>query len=148
MTLPMLPDHARQTIKAIDQRLAELEAETNKLHIARDAVLRVSQTSENPENFQLTRPTVDLSDCPLTIEEMVILRDRHKIIRAIAERRPDRRAHVGKAAQWLFGAGIVHTVPVNLAKALGRRMRNDPDNWVDEGDRWFRLRDDREGERI
>ena len=75
------------------------------------------------------------------MEEMVALRDRRAIIRAMSERNPDGRVHVGQAAVWLHGSGIVSTVPTNMRKSLSRRMRNEPETWAHEGQGWFRLID-------
>ena len=81
-----------------------------------------------------------MSGCPLSVEEMINLRDRHRIIRELATRSREGRVHVPQAAQWLHGAGVVQTIPTNMSKALARKMRNDPD-WISETGGWFRLVD-------
>ena len=140
MTQKTLPDHARETIQAIDHRLAELERERRDLMMSRATVVKLFQQTDMPASRQ-ERFIVDLGQCPLTVEEMAELRDRHAIIRAMAERDSDRRVQVGQAAQWLYNAGIVSTAPANLRKALTRRMKTQQDTWEDLGGGAFRLID-------
>ena len=140
---PDLPDHNRETISDIDSRLAALEAERTELLAARETVRKLNQgTARNAAYPATGRAGGDaMAGCPLTTAEMVSLRDRYAIIRAMAERTTDGRIHVGQAARWLHGAGIVKTVPQNLAKSLARRMRGEPDIWESLGGGWFRLID-------
>ena len=146
MTQQNLPSHLQQTLDHFDRRLAENEAEKQDLLAGRAAVLRLSQGHAGPSAGRVIGPPLDramaevLHDCPLAVEEMVELGDRHRIIRAIAERDPQGRVHVGQAARWLHAAGIVKTIPVNMAKAISRRMRNEPEIWSYEGQYQFRLR--------
>lgn len=140
MTDLVLPDHARETIEAIDRRLAELESERRELLAGRTTVLKLFQIDRDPGASLQARAAVDMTGCPLSIEEMVIIHDRHRIIFEMATRDPQGRVHVPKAARWLHGSGVVPTVPANMAKALARRMRKDP-NWISEGEGWFQLRD-------
>ena len=143
MTQADMPDHNRQTISDIDSRLAELDAERNVLLAARETVRKLNPGSARSAAYPATDragPDV-MAGCPLTTGEMAILRDRYAIIRAMAERTTDGRIHVGQAAKWLHGAGIVGTTPQHLAKSLARRLRNEPETWVNEGQGQFRLID-------
>ena len=134
-----LPDHAKETIRVIDKKLADLESARKELLAGRRALLNLFQEVGDP-GAQQPRPRIDMTECPLSVEEMISLGDRHRIIREIAMRHPDGRVHVPQAAKWLHGSGVVPTIPTNMAKALGRKMRNDP-NWIAEAGGWFRLVD-------
>ena len=136
-----LPDHARETIQAIDNRLAELERERSELLKSRATVIKLFQSQMDMPTPHQGRSTIHLSDCPLTVEEMHELRDRHAIIRAMAERDSRGTVQVGEAAKWLYNAGIVSTTPANLRKALTRRMKTQQDTWEDLGGGTFRLMD-------
>ena len=140
MAEQVLPDHARETIRVIDKKLAELASEREELLAGRAAVLRLFQEGGDPGTSQQPRLWTDMTGCPLSVEEMIGLGDRHRIIREIAMRNPEGRVHVPQAAKWLYGSGVVQTIPTNMAKALARKMRNDSD-WISEGGGWFRLAD-------
>ena len=147
MTQQHLPAHIQQTLQEFDRRLAEIESERQDLLTGRAAVLRLAQEHADPSTGRFTGIPLDqsmtevLQDCPLSVQEMAVLRDRHRIIRAIAENDPQGRVHVGRAAAWLHAAGIVTTIPVNMAKALSRRMRNDEQTWDYLGKGWFALKE-------
>ena len=140
MAEQILPDHARETISAIDRRLADLESERRELLAGRAAVLNLFQGDLDPAASQQPRLTIDMTGCPLSVEEMISLGDRHRIIREMATRNREGRVHVPQVARWLYGAGVVPTIPANLSKALSRKMRQDC-NWTSEGGGWFQLRD-------
>lgn len=136
MTQPTPPSHLQQTVEEFNRRLERNAEERQDLLTGLEVILKL--INEHYELPGLPR-TDELADCPLSLREMTQLKDRHLIIRTIAERDPEGRVHAGKAARWLNAAGIVATNPVNLAKALSRRMRKDPETWIYEGAYWFRL---------
>ena len=141
MAEQVLPDHARETIRVIDKKLADLESARQELLAGRTAILKLFQGGDlDPGASQQPRPRIDMTGCPLSVEEMINIGDRHRIIREIAMRNPEERVHVPQAARWLHGSGVVPTIPINMAKALARKMRNDSD-WISEGGGWFRLVD-------
>ena len=140
-----MPQFADEMITDIRRKIAWHEREIRKLRSTEGTVI-AQYANQGDVPFtqligQMTRiREVDMSDCPLTIQEMVALENRHRIVRAIAELDPQGRVHVGTAARWLHHSGIVNTVPVNMAKALARSMRNRSDIWINDGAGRFKLR--------
>ena len=137
-----LPDHIQKTVNDFRRRLERNAEERRELSAGLEAVLKLAQSQSSLTTLLPDQPIAeDLADCPLSIEEMTQLSDRHRIIKAIAARDPAGRVHVGQAAKWLHASRLVSTIPVNLSKALSRRMRREPAIWEYQGDGWFRLRD-------
>ena len=138
MTQPTMPDFAVKMVEDLEQKIVELESDIREKKATRTHVIK---QYGGGGNALVHRFNAEMSECPLSVEEMYTMSDRHQILRAMAERAPYGRVHTRKVAEWLHHAGMVNTAPGNLAKALSRRMRQQADIWIDDKGGWFRLRD-------
>ena len=125
------PAFAEEMIEDLENQIAELEATLRRKKVTLAGVKGEYRPNDQTSLYtqqkgRMTRQTVDLGACPLSVEEMRNIGDRYAIIWEITGREPQGEVTTAHAAEWLNRAGIVKTNRTNLTKTLNRALRKDP----------------------
>ena len=145
------PDFAKEMVEDLEHQIAHLETILRQKRetlagVKLEYMPRSLTSPFTQRRGRAARQTVDLGTCPLSVEEMRDIGNRHAIIWEITRRHPQGEVVTAHAADWLRQSGVVQTNRTNLIKTLNRALRKDP-RYVETETGSFRRRDlDREQE--